>query len=81
MRPPVCWAPLVFVVAANVSVAAQGPSTSASALSADLPRYYFKTPAEEVTARAELNAAIAEMGRFKGQLNSAPQLLGALRAA
>ena len=79
MRQPVCWAPLVFVVAANVSVAAQGPSTSASALSADLPRYYFKTPAEEVTARAELNAAIAETGRFKGQLNSAHQLLGVLR--
>jgi oligoendopeptidase F len=68
----------MFAVAASVAGFAQAPTTSA-ALSADLSRYYFKTPAEEVAARAELNAAIAEMSRFKGQLNSAHQLLGALR--
>ena len=78
MRQSVCWAPLMFAVAASVAGFAQAPTTSA-ALSADLSRYYFKTPAEEVAARAELNAAIAEMSRFKGQLNSAHQLLGALR--
>ena len=63
-------------------VAAPGFSQSQpalSALSADLTRYYFKTPADEVAARAELNAALAELGRFQGQLNSAHQLLGALR--
>jgi oligoendopeptidase F len=49
-------------------------------LSADLSRYYFKTLAEEVAARAELNAALDQMDRFKGQLNSASQLLGVLRS-
>ena len=64
MRQSGCWALLMFAVAASVSVSAQGPATSI-ALSADLPRYYFKTPADEVAERAELNAAIAEMSRFK----------------
>jgi len=79
MRQPVRWAFLAFVVATNVSVAAQGPPISASALSADLSRYYFKTPADEVAARAELSAALDRMSRFKGQLNSAARLLGVLR--
>jgi oligoendopeptidase F len=69
---------LVFAVVAGASVAAQLPPTSA-ALSADLARYYFKTPAEEIAARAELNAALDQMGRFKGQVHSATQLLGVLR--
>ena len=68
----------VFAVVTSVSVSAQAPTTPV-ALSADLARYYFKTPADEVAARAELNAALAEMSRFKGQLNSAHQLLGVLR--
>ncbi len=78
MRQSRCWALLVFAVVANANAAAQRPTTSA-ALSADLSRYYFKTPAEEVAARAELNAALDAAGRFKGQLNSASQLLGVLR--
>jgi oligoendopeptidase F len=61
-----------------MSVAAQAPPISAT-LSVDLSRYYFKTPADELAARAELNAALAEMSRFKGQLNSTYQLLGALQ--
>jgi oligoendopeptidase F len=69
---------VVFAVAASVSMAAQAPAIS-SPLSADLARYYFKTPADEVAARAELNAAIEQMGGFKGHVNSAPQLLGVLR--
>jgi oligoendopeptidase F len=76
MRQSGCGALLLFVTAA--SAAAQTSATPV-ALSADLSRYYFKTPAEEVAARAELNAAIDQMARFKGQLNSAHQLLGALR--
>ena len=72
------WALLVFAVAASVRIFGQAPATSV-ALSADLSRYYFKTPADEVAARAELNSALAEMRRFKGQLNSAHQLLGVLR--
>ena len=68
----------VFAVVTSVSVSAQAPTTPV-ALSADLARYYFKTPADEVAARAELNAELAEVSRFKGQLNSAHQLLGVLR--
>jgi oligoendopeptidase F len=69
---------LVSAVAAAVSVSAQAPSAS-PALSADLSRYYFKTSADEITARTELNAALDQLGRFKGQLSSAHQLLDALR--
>jgi oligoendopeptidase F len=69
---------LVFAVAASVSMAGQAPAIS-SPLSADLSRYYFKTPADEVAARAELNAVLDRMGGFKGRVNSAPQLLGVLR--
>src|ERR1700691_6571089 len=76
MRQSGCRALLLFMTAA--SAAAQTPTTPV-ALSADLSRYYFKTPAEEIEARAELNAAIEQMSRFKGQLNSGSQLLGMLR--
>ncbi len=83
-----CWVLSLFVLVASAGLAAQPPSaapgvsadrSSADSLSADIARYYFKTPADEVAARAELNAAIAELARFKGQLNSAHQLLGALQ--
>jgi oligoendopeptidase F len=72
------WALLVSAVATTLSVCAQAPPAS-PALSADLSRYYFKTSADEITARGELNAALDQLGRFKGHLNSAHQLLGALR--
>jgi oligoendopeptidase F len=84
MRQSGCWALVFFVTAASTSAAPQVQATASAAssadlLSADLSRYYFKTPAEEVAARAELNAALDQMSRFKGQINSAPQLLGVLR--
>lgn len=72
------WAPVLLALAVSLRIFAQSPASS-TILSADLSRYYFKTPADEVAARAELNATIAEMSRFKGQLNSAHLLLGALR--
>ncbi len=72
------WILLLFVVVVSLKIFAQSSGTSA-ALSADLARYYFKTPADEVAARAELNAALDALSRFKGQLNSAYQLLGVLR--
>lgn len=78
MRQLRCGALLVFAIIASVGVSAQTPTTP-DALSADLSRYYFKTPADEVAARAALNAALTEMIQFKGQLKSAHQLLGALR--
>ena len=73
------WARLLFVVATSASAAAQIQPPTSAALSADLSRYYFKTPAEEVAVRAELNAALDQMARFKGQLNSGSQLLAFLR--
>ena len=79
MRQSERWARLLFVVAATVSGAAQVQSPPSAALSADLSRYYFKTPEEEVAARAELNAALDQMARFKGQPNSGSQLLALLR--
>ena len=79
MKQSGTWIFLGFVLVTSASVAAPKPPTS-TALSADLSRYYFKTPAEEVAARAELNAALDQMDRFKGQLNSAPQLLGVFRS-
>src|SRR5580658_6334728 len=79
MRQSERWARLLFVVAATVSGAAQVQSPPSAALSADLSRYYFKTPAEEVAGRAELNAALDQLARFKGQLNSGPQLVALLR--
>lgn len=78
MRRCGCLAVFVFAIAASVRIVAQTPA-ALNGLSADLSRYYFKTPADEVAARAELNAALDRLGRFKGQLDSASQLLGALR--
>jgi oligoendopeptidase F len=72
------WALVLLAAAASIDASAQTPP-AAPALSADLPRYYFKTPADEMAARSDLNAALAEMTRSKGQLNSARQLLNALR--
>ena len=79
MRQSGRWARLLFVVAASASAAAQVQPPTSAALSADLSRYYFKTPAEEVAARPELNAALDQMRRFKGRLDSGSQLLGVLR--
>jgi len=68
---------LIFAAAAIAS--AQVPPSSTS-LSADLPRYYFKTPAEEVAARADLRAAQEQLSRFKGNVTDASQLLGLLQS-
>ena len=74
------WARLLFVVAASANAAAQIQSPTPPALSADLSRYYFKTPEDEVAARAELNTALDQIARFKGQIDSAAQFLAALRS-
>jgi oligoendopeptidase F len=77
-----CFA-LAFGVSlhAQTSVSPSRPSNASSSLglSADLSRYYFKTPEDEVAARAELNAALVALDQLRGQINSAQKLLGALR--
>ena len=80
MRLSRCCALLILaaVVGVTVNVSAQTPTAPAS-LSADLPRYYFKTPEGEVVARAELTAAVDQLSQFKGHLDSSHQLLAALR--
>jgi oligoendopeptidase F len=67
---------LCFPIAA-ASLCAQTPAPIA--LSADLARYYFATPAAEVAARADLDKALDQLNALKGKINSAPQLLEALR--
>jgi len=69
---------IAFAIVASATGIAQS-SSATSSLSVDLSRYYFKTPQEEVAARAELNAALDRMIGLKGQLDSAPQLLALLQ--
>lgn len=66
------------VLALAVPVAFAPPPANSPALSADLARYYFANSAAEVAARAELDKALAQLGEFKGKIDSAAQLLGAL---
>jgi oligoendopeptidase F len=81
------WMLLCLFVGIEASLRAQsslspsGPSRASSSvgLSADLTRYYFKTPEDEVAARAEVNAALVALDPFQGQINSAQKLLGALQ--
>lgn len=75
-----CWIRLVLALPLVPGVAAQTQTAPSFALSVDQSRYHFKTPEDEVSARAELNTALQQMGRFKGQINSAAQLLDALRS-
>src|SRR5215469_9219540 len=51
------------------------------ALSADLARYYFASPRAEVAARSNLDKAVAQLIALKGKIDSAPQLLQALRTS
>ena len=79
MKQTACRLLLVLALAmASGRLLAQSPSTP-PALSADLARYYFSTPAAEAVARADLDTTLDQLRRFKGQINSAAQLLGALR--
>ena len=74
------WPALLFTLLAvctTITAAQQAPRT-AGALSVDLSRYYFKTPQEEMADRTELSAALNQLERFKGQLNSASRLLALL---
>jgi oligoendopeptidase F len=68
----------IFVTLAGVSAFPQGQPAS-PALSADLTRYYFASPATELTARADLDKAVAQLVALKGKINSAAKLLEALR--
>jgi len=43
------------------------------------PALLLQNSADEVAARADLNAAVAELARSRGQLNSAQQLFSALQ--
>lgn len=68
---------LLCLPIAATSLFAQTPAPIA--LSADLARYYFATPAAELAARADLDNALGKLDALKGKINSAPQLLEALR--
>ena len=74
---PALWLFTLLAVCTTITAAQQAPRT-AGALSVDLSRYYFKTPQEEMADRTELSAALNQLERFKGQLNSASRLLALL---
>jgi oligoendopeptidase F len=71
--------PLLLCAAMTAVVAAQTPQAG-QALSADLGRYYFASPAAEVAARGDLDSALEHLEKFKGQINTGPHLLNALQS-
>jgi len=72
---------LAFLLCAvmSVAVAAQAPP-SGKTLNADLGRYYFASPEAETAARADMDSALKQFGKFKGQMNTGSRLLDALQA-
>lgn len=72
-----CGGPLLVLLATSVNFS-QSP-TATQALTADLARYYFASPAAEIAARADLDHELAQLDNFKGTIDSATQLLQALR--
>jgi oligoendopeptidase F len=71
---------MVFALPVVASTLAPTQAAPPFVLSVDQSRYYFKTPEDEVSARVELNTALDQMGRFRGRINSAAQLLDTLRS-
>jgi oligoendopeptidase F len=71
---------LIFLLCAEICSEVHVAAQTAVPLSADLGRYYFASPAAEVAARADLDAALKRLGAFKGQLNSGSNLLKVLQA-
>ena len=67
------FCPAIHVTATNAQTASQTP------LSADLARYYFKSPEAELAARSELESALKPLVNLKGQINTGQRLLGALQ--
>ena len=63
-----------------VSVSAAQAPPAGQSLSADLGRYYFASPEAEAAARANLDAALESLDKFKGRINSGMALLGALQS-
>ena len=71
---------LLFIVTSLATITAFSQSQPTSpALTADLARYYFASPAAELAARADLDKALAQLGALKGKISSSTQLLEALR--
>jgi oligoendopeptidase F len=73
------WA-IATIYALGALAFAQGGTPSPKPLSADLARYYFSTPKAEIDARSELNGALERLRQFQGKIDSASNLLAALRA-
>ncbi len=68
----------IFVTLVGISAYSQShPATPG--LSANLSRYYFASPKAELAARTDLDNAVAQLVALKGKINSAAQLLEALR--
>jgi oligoendopeptidase F len=70
---------LFFFAAIHVTRSA-AQNAPAVPLSADLARYYFKSPEPEIAARTDLDAALKHIGTFHGQINTGQRLLNVLQS-
>ena len=69
-----------LLLSAVMSVSVAQASPAGQSLSADLGRYYFASPEAEVAARANLDAALERLNKFKGRIKTGVALLGALQS-
>lgn len=69
--------PLALILMLSAVLFAQ--DRTSNTLSADLSRYYFKSPEQEVSARVELNTALDQIAKLKSHVNSPTQLLSLLQ--
>jgi len=77
MKRTVAWACACTTLFGGLALSQSPPSSPA--LSADLSRYYFTSPAAEISARADLDKTLTQLDAFKGKIDSATQLLHALQ--
>lgn len=81
------FVPIVYMLSAlaaaisisAVAVAQGAPGNAGS--SVDLSRYYFPSSQQEISDRFAMNAALDRLGKLKGPVNSASQLMAVLQAA
>ncbi|HEY6387261.1 MAG TPA: hypothetical protein VIX91_16420, partial [Candidatus Acidoferrum sp.] len=71
---------LLCILIHTVAADAQTPPAPAPPLSADLGRYYYKSPEAETAARGDLDSALKRLSKFQGQINTGQSLLAALQS-
>ena len=71
---------LISITFATLTALAAAQSPAQPALIADLERYYFPSPANELTARAELEQELKSLQSYEGHLDNGANLFLALQA-